>query len=210
MRGIAVAAGLLVLCIGHVQANEDTEQSEPWWSGGTGGVVFNYDGDALDLTSYQAGVGVKVQKDDVGNRLHGDLFFSEQNSTFEIGFGYTRERHLVSGIVEPYLGFTVRTQLVRRKTEYGEDNWTVNYSVPLAAGPVLGVELRPVEFLGIFAEYELIASIGTELIRTAAAGAVETETNVDIFVDTAMGNAGRVGVVVYFPLEFLSRDQAEE
>lgn len=168
-----------------------------------GGIIFNYSGSSIDVTSYQGGIGLKLQRGEIGNRFHGDLAFSVRSNVIDIGFGYTREQHLVAGIAQPYIGWTTRAQIVRRRTETDVDNWQVDITVPIAIGPVLGVELRPNDFLGIFAEYEIVGSIGLEIDRSSSNGNVQSASDYDVFIDAGLGNNGRVGMVVYFPVGFL-------
>lgn len=201
-----VALAVSIVAAGVTAQPAEDEEAPPWWQGGTGGIVFNYAGSSINLESYQGGLGFKLQKAEIGHRIHADAFFALDSNIIDLGIGYTRERHLHSGIAEPYLGFTVRTQIVRRRNELGGDSWQSTISIPLAVGPVLGVELRPTEFLGIFAEYELIASASAEITRSSEGG---TDTQFDAFADAAMGNNGRIGLVVYFPLDFLARDRAD-
>lgn len=198
IKAVLTTVAFTVIAAAAVSAQDEA----PWWDGGTGGVIFNYSGASIDLENYQGGIGVKFQREEVGHRLHGDFFVGLSSNIIDVGLGYARERHLASGIAQPYVGFTARTQLVLRVTN-PDSGLLIDASLPIAAGPILGVELRPAEFLGIFAEYELVGSISVDV---TGIGGESSQSDFDFFIDAAMGNQGRIGVVVYFPLDFLERE----
>jgi hypothetical protein len=96
---------------------------------------------------------------------------TDTSSTF-FGLGAAFEYHLVTGRVSPYTGALVGVGIIPDPSE-----------VRFTLGGLLGVELRVMQALGLFAEYSLRMSI------------------VDPFFSIVLGagNNAAIGVVVYLP-----------
>ncbi len=144
------------------------------------GLIFNiWDlGDVSSADGLSSGLGVKYWLGDK-MAIRGLLdFLYDRNSTADttdtfFGLSGAFEYHLVSGRVSPYAGGLVSVRI------QGGD--TSNLGLLLAG--LFGVELRVMDVLGLFAEYQL--------------GMFIDEPVTQIFIGA--GNNAMFGVVVYLP-----------
>ena len=101
----------IIICMGfsYLYSQDESEPSSldpeakkgfpPW------GFIFNTNNLLLDIESYQAGVGVKVLRDNnVAHRYLADLFYSSSSKTFSGTLGLTYEKHFKPGRLSPYWG----------------------------------------------------------------------------------------------------------
>ena len=206
MRKKIVLIVIIFFCIGfsYVYSQDDGESSEiplieekipSQW-----GFIFNTNNLLLDIDSYQAGVGIKVLRDDnVALRLLGDLFYSYSANTFSTTLGVTFEKHFKPGRVSPYWGGFVEAGYIGNKDEvFASDDWTQDNTYPLSMGAVLGAELFILEFISVFAEYSLYVR-GTISSTTTNTGGVETSTDPELnfSIDSGIGNNSSLGIVIY-------------
>lgn len=161
------------------------------------GFVFNTDSILFDVESYQAGLGAKIRVGPGAWRPFADVFFSTVSSTFSLGLGAAYERHLKPGRVSPYVGGLLNVDFLHKMTATDADNWTRNIDLAFTGGALAGVEFFILQNLSIFAEYNLAANLQLGIDTTSAAGTVTTTTDLAFTLDSKIGNAGKLGVVVY-------------
>jgi hypothetical protein len=146
------------------------------------GLIFNIwdlGGDAAYSDGLSTGLGLKYWLADK-MALRALLEFGYANpgagtTTTVFGLSGAFEYHFVKGRVSPYTGGLVGieiTAVTGNPTDLG-----------LVLGALLGVEVRVLESLGLFAEYNLRLYLNEPVFN----------------VDLATGNAGQIGVIVYLP-----------
>ncbi len=143
----------------------------------TPGIVFNLSQDLRGLDSSPDGVSVKLAFGASALRLRASAEWASASGAFSAGGGLTYEYHFAWGTVSPYVGAFADAQ-------YVWDGVSVPV-LPASAGAVAGIEIFPFPFLSIFAEYE------------AAVDLTVTPSQVTGTAALKLGNASRVGVVVY-------------
>ena len=177
----------------YADEEEKVEETPPW------GFIFNTDNLFMDIESYQAGVGIKLLKEDnKALRLLADLFYSNSANTLSMTLGVTMENHFHPGRVSPYWGWFVQAGFLSQKSEVDTDNWTRNSSFPVSAGGVLGVEFFILEFLSVFAEYSAVFSGTLTTSSTSTAGVVsKADPEFSFSLDTGIGNESKLGITIY-------------
>lgn len=173
LRKCLIVTGLVLLLAFGVTLSAGAQQQKL-------GLVFNlWDiGDVSSADGLSTGLGVKYWLGDK-MAIRGLLdFLYDRNSaadTTDTFFGVSGalEYHLVSGRVSPYVGGLVSVRI------QGGD--TSNLGLLLAG--LFGAELRVMDVLGLFAEYQLGVFVDEPVTR--------------IFVGA--GNNAAFGVVVYLP-----------
>jgi hypothetical protein len=148
------------------------------------GVIFNTDGLLLGLKDYQAGVGLKIGWGKVGLRGLFAFTINGSSQTFAGDLGLTVEYHLVPGPVSPYVGASITGGYITQTN--------ISSTLSFSAGAVAGVEVFILDFLSVFAEYSLVASL------TNTTDLQSTQSTFDYLVNTAMGNSAQIGIVIYF------------
>jgi hypothetical protein len=96
-------------------------------------------------------------------------------STMDIGLSAAYEYHFVKGKVSPYTG-GIAGLLIETQTGMGTN-------MIIYLGGLLGAEVRILDFLGLFAEYNLRLTVDEPGVNFAL----------------GLGNAGQIGVIVYLP-----------
>ncbi|NOY09119.1 MAG: hypothetical protein GXP33_09790 [Spirochaetes bacterium] len=194
MKKRSVILLILILCIGFSNLFAEEGKKHPW------GLIFNTNDLLLDIKSYQAGVGVKIF---LGNstaaRFLGDIFYATNANSFSATFGATFEKHFKQGRVSPYWGGFLDAGFISQKSEIiNPDNWTRNISYPISSGGVFGVEFFILDFLSVFAEYNL-SFTGTITSSTISVDGEETSTNPELTysIDSGIGNNSSLGIVIY-------------
>jgi len=197
---------IIIFCIGfsyvYSQGEDDStelpiieEKAITQW-----GFIFNTNNLLLDIESYQAGVGFKVLRDNnVALRLLGDIFYSYNANTFSATLGVTYEKHFKPGRLSPYWGGFLEAGYMGQKSEgINSDNWTMNNTVPVSLGAVLGAEFFIMEFLSIFAEYSLsIDGLITSTSTSVDGDVTKTDPELNFSIDSGIGNSSSLGIVIY-------------
>ena len=143
------------------------------------GIIFGFQ-DLLNPKDfedgYQTGVGVKAWLSDSSALrvlLRFQLIPTTDPSTSHFGLGAAYEHHFVQGTVSPYLGAFAGTSVV---TDGGGS------TVDLYFGGIFGGEMKLLDYLNIFGEYNLIFTV-----------------NDDGFgIDFGTGNNAHFGFILYF------------
>jgi hypothetical protein len=162
------------------------------------GFIFNTNSILLEVESYQAGIGMKFGDDNLSVRGLLDIYYIHSASLFTIDLGAAIEYHFITGIISPYFGGFIKVGFTSIYSEIDADNWTHNYSIPISAGPLLGVEIFPFPFLSIFAEYNIEARFSIGIDQVNSSGTVTQTNNFDFLIDSKIGNNSKLGIVVYF------------
>ena len=163
------------------------------------GLIFNINDILLDIESYQNGLGVKhFISDKFAYRVSLDFSYADSSDTLILNLGNSIEYHPIKGRVSPYIGGFLDVGLIRYKIITDADNWTKVTTIPLSAGPILGVELYIFNFLSLFAEYSMTVSYTTTFTRQSVAGTVTDDTDSDFGTEIGIGNNSKIGVVLYF------------
>jgi hypothetical protein len=197
VRGAVLAVVALVIVAATAGA-EDTSgygifgQAKP-----AIGFIFNTDSILFDIESYQAGFGAKIRLGPAAWRPFADVFFSTISSTFSLGVGAAYERHLQPGRISPYVGGLVNLDSILQQNTTDAANWTRNINLAFTAGALAGVEFFILRNVSIFAEYNLAANLQVGIDSTSAASVVTTTADVAFTLDSKIGNAGKLGVVIY-------------
>ena len=160
------------------------------------GMIFNVNGLTLDFDSYQGGLGAKIAKDNIAFRLMLDLFYSNSSNAFSLDLSTCFEYHFLDGPISPYLGAYLSAGYAVQ--EFTEGTVTSIRSIPLAVGPVFGMEVFIFDFLSLFAEYAVEFELNISTMEQSIAGSKSSETDSTFVIDTAMGNNSKLGIVLYF------------
>ena len=220
MRKKVVLIVIIIFCMGfsYLYSQDKVESSElpvieeksiPGW-----GFIFNTNNLLLDIESYQAGVGIKVLRDDnVALRLLGDLFYSYSANSFSATLGVTYEKHFKPGRLSPYWGGFLEAGYIGQKSEgINSENWTMNNTFPVSVGAVLGAEFFIMEFLSVFAEYSLsIDSLITSTSTSVDGDVTKTDPELNFSIDSGIGNSSSLGIVIYLDdvITFEQKDKKE-
>lgn len=176
----------------------------------TMGFILNAPNLLLDVDAYQGGLGLKFRSPRAGLRLLASLGYESGAGAFETGFGLTYERPFFTGRVTPYWGLAAGLGFESERVEADEDNSTQVQVFSLEAGGVLGAEVLVVDFLSVFAEYQLGFGLASTAIEQRVDGELEEASSRNVFFGAGMGNKGAIGIVVYLrPLGVLGRADAE-
>lgn len=163
------------------------------------GFIFNTSNILLDIESYQAGVGAKVLLNESSAlRILIDGYYTSSSKTFSSAVGLAYESHFRKERVSPYWGGYLEAGFTSQKAEIDSDNWTQNITVPISAGPILGVEFFILEFLSLFAEYNLELTGTITSVSTSTAGVVtKSDPDFSYSIDTGIGNEAKLGIIIY-------------
>ena len=189
------------LLLGGLLTAEDQnigEKMKPAMGTRNMGLIFNTTNILMDLDSYQGGFGFKGSLEKYELRSMADFLFRNNPNAFAINFSFALEEHFMPGRISPYLGGILGAGFIYLKTEVDANNWTQVFTFPLSLGGLLGVEVFIFEFLSLFVEYNLAASVGLNINRTSSAGVITTDFTFDYSLDLGMGNQSKIGMVIYF------------
>jgi hypothetical protein len=186
-----------VYCEEKKPANEDEDVFSQ--NAKKAGIIFNVSNILLDVESYQGGIGFKwFFKDTLAYRGSFDFGYSDSSSALHITLGNTLEYHFVLGRVSPYVGAFLNFGYTRYEEEFDSSSWSKVKSIPISAGPVLGVEVSIFQFLTIFAEYRLSFEYNHTTVYQYVDTSESQEKESSFNVSTGLGNDAKIGVVVYF------------
>jgi hypothetical protein len=151
----------------------------------------------LDVESYQGGLGAKFGLRRLALRTFLDLELAPTAEAYAIGAGVALEKHFLPGPVSPYWGGVVQLGFSSLTTTIDSQNWDQDLIVPLRLGAILGVELFILEFLSIYVEYEAALVPTLTVSRSSVGGVVSSDSQLDISLQTGLGNQSMIGVVIY-------------
>jgi hypothetical protein len=148
------------------------------------GIIFSTSDILLGLESYQQGLGAKIGWGKLFLRGLFDFTINGSTQSFEIDGGATLEYHLIPGPISPYIGASTSLGYAKQGN--------VTSSVSFSFGALAGVEVFILDFLSVFAEYE-VAALLSDTTETQT-----SQSTFDYLVNTRMGNNAMLGVVIYF------------
>jgi hypothetical protein len=148
------------------------------------GIIFNASDLLLNLESYQAGFGVKFGMDKFCIRGLFDFAANGSANALGVDLGATAEYYLVPGPISLYIGGLVSGGYIVA----GSTSSTVSFSL----GAIAGVEVFIMDFISVFAEYELAADFSNTTDLQSS------QSTFDYLVSTRMGNNAKLGIVIYF------------
>ncbi len=148
------------------------------------GIIFNINNPLQNLESYQGGLGIKAMFGEHAVRTLVNISFDSTAGSFAVNLGAAYEYHLFPEPVSPYLGLAAKAGYMRQ-----DSNVAV---VPISAGAVLGAEIFILDFLSVFAEYEVSFSASWLTDLTSSV------TTTNYWLSTGLGNDGKIGIVLYF------------
>ena len=162
------------------------------------GFMFNAPNLLFDIDSYQGGVGARLRYPDFGIRALLSMAYGSTNSAIKAraGIVYTRSFH--PGRVEPYWGVGVSGGFDRERLGTDPDNYTEVDVLSGSAVAVLGAEVFVLDFVSVFAEYEVYADLNRTTIRQAVGGVVtdgDPTTTFGFGLD--IGNEAAIGITIY-------------
>lgn len=167
--------------------------------------LFSTSDISLDLEGYEGGLGLKWKYNNLALRTSAHLLldYSTDNDagTSEQGWGLgtTFEWHFKDGRVSPYTGFGLCYDHTNEKIQVDSANWTEDIMDTLTFGPILGGEIKVLDNLSIFAEYQLGMIFEWPTYKTTTDNDTVTEkADEGWLLDLGLGNQGMLGLVVYF------------
>ncbi len=163
----------------------------------TPGIIFNTSNILLDLKEYQSGVGIKLRGEDASIRGLFSISYESSNDEFDTNIGITYERPFFAGRVAPYWGIAGKVGFNLDKDETDSDNWMNTTSITGNLSAVFGTEVYLYEFLSVFAEYNLGASVSRVKVLQSSSGTETENTNINFSIGTELGNEASLGVVIY-------------
>jgi len=177
-----IVAGLVLLLLGVALA-AGAQGKKMDLGGQRLGIIFNVPNILMDVESsndgMMAGLGLKYWLKDK-TALRGLLEFTLLNpgagtTTTTFGLSGAFEYHFVKGKVSPYTGFLAGIEI---------QSVTGNpVTLGLILGGMLGAEVRVLDYLGLFAEYNLRMQYSDPAFNLIL----------------VMGNNASIGVIVYLP-----------
>lgn len=170
-------------------------------------VLFNVPNLLMGVEEYQGGIGVKITKEKWHLRLMLDLLLDidgENPGTdvddFDYGLGAAAEYHLSDGKISPYLGLGLSFLHDSDKSVTDSDNWSKDYWNTLSLGPILGTEVKIMENVSLFAEYQLsLDFVGSGNTTNTAGTKTKTANDLQWQLGLDLGNQALIGVAVYLP-----------
>ncbi len=148
------------------------------------GAIFNTSNLLFGLESYQAGLGAKIGWGKLDLRGLFDFTINGSSQSYAVDLGTTVEYHFIPGPVSPYVGASVSLGYMTQSN--------ITSAVTGSLGAVAGIEVFILDFLSVFAEYEVAADL------TDTTDLQTSQSTFDYLINTRMGNNASLGVVIYF------------
>ena len=163
------------------------------------GIIFNTSNLLMDIDSYQGGFGGKLLFPDYALRLMVNLgYHTTPTDRIELASGVVFEKQIfMNGRVNPYAGVLTEIGFSYDRWEADSDNWTRLKTLTAGVGGILGVEVFILDYLSVFAEYELSARLGWTAKSQNLGGIASDSSKLNYEVVTGLGNRSFIGVVVY-------------
>ena len=201
---LVLAIGLLVpLAAQDVEAPPEAEAdlaegTEPSAPERTRGLLFSTNNILLDIGTYGTGFGMVLHTQENAIRASLSGFASNSSSTLTMELGGAWVNYVRSARVSPYWVVSGSTGFLTQNSETDPDNWTRDITLLGTVGAGFGAEFFLLEFLSLFAEYQLVANF-TRSQTTDSVGGTATpgEAVWTYFVQTELGNSSRLGIAVY-------------
>lgn len=171
------------------------DQTDPW----TMGVLFSADNILLDIGTFGSGVGIIARRPNSAIRGSVSGFFtnSADMRTMELGgawVSYTRNER-----ISPYWVIAGSAGFLSLRTEIDDQNWTESVDLYGSVGGGFGAEFFLLDFLSVFAEYQLSVDLSREVTTETVAGqSTESDPDWSYTIQTEVGNSSRLGIAVYF------------
>jgi hypothetical protein len=179
------------------------ESGERILKGFTPGIIFNTSNLLMDISGYQSGFGMKFRGNSFSLRTLLSLGYDSSTEVLDATLGAALEKPFFTGRVTPFWGFSV-------EGGYVEDEGDMFDSTTLSAkvAALLGVEVYILDFLSVFAEYELGASVSRVEVDQDAGGGSDSTNHA---FGTGLGNDASIGIVIYLEKhEIASGEEAAE
>ncbi len=165
------------------------ESGERIWKGFTPGIIFNTSNLLMDISGYQSGFGMKFRGEHFSLRTLLSMGYDSSTEVLDTTIGVALEKPFFTGRVTPFWGFSL-------EGGYVEDEGDMFDSTTLSAkiAALLGVEVYILEFLSVFAEYELGASVSRVEVDQDSGGGSDSTNHA---FGTGLGNDASIGIVIY-------------
>lgn len=173
----------------------------------TAGFIFNTSNILLDLEEYQSGVGFKLRGEDASLRGLFSVSYESGNDEFDSNLGITYEKPFFSGRVSPYWGIAGKVGFNLDKDNYDTDNLVNTTTITGNLSAVFGTEVYIFEFLSVFAEYNLGASVSRANVVQNSSGTETENTTTNFSIGTELGNEASLGVVIYLEKRDIEKKQ---
>lgn len=161
------------------------------------GFIFNTSNLLLDLNTYQGGVGIKLLYPDYALRVSAGGGYTGSSERLELTTGLTFEKPFYTGRVTPYWGGVLLLEFSKEGSEDDTNDWEIVQGFEGNLGGILGVEFFILDFLSVFAEYELTAGLAWSGASQSTGGTVTESGSTNFAVTTGLGNNASLGVVIY-------------
>jgi hypothetical protein len=188
ITGIALAC-ILAFCLGPAALHAQSKPPEPTQKLALPqgpydiGVIFNTSNILLGLESYQAGLGAKIGRGDMAIRGVLDIVLNGSSGSFSAKAGAAYQYYPTPGTIRPYLGGSLALGFMHQRDVISMGT--------LSIAPIAGIELFPLDFLSVFAEYAVTLDLSLSKDLTTSL------TSFDYLLDTGLGNNSRIGIVIY-------------
>ena len=193
-RAIVVAVLLLATGVASAFGQEDAETAPDR----TLGILFSTSSIIMDIGTYGTGAGLAWYQPENAIRAFGSGFASNASSTVTLEAGLARVSYFGHARVSPYSIVSGSAGLLTQKAEIDEENWTRTTTLNATAGLGLGAEFFILDFLSVFADYQLLADVSRVRTSESVAGTVtDGEPTWNYVIQTALGNSSRLGVAIY-------------
>lgn len=171
----------------------------------TYGIIFNIGNILEGVESYQGGVGLKYDREQIHWRFLLDLYYDYGSNLFSSSIGASREYPLTADIISPYFGYNISTGFTYNKNESYDQK---EFTIPVNLSALFGCTWQLTDFLSVFAEY----SLGIEYIFSSIISPyLEDEIESNIIINTGLGNSGKIGIIIYFKdMEHIERKDKEK
>lgn len=178
------------------------------------GFIFNTESIFIDLESYQAGIGLKMRdfiyNEKIKCNLRSLLFLSFNHffNDYSVKFGLAAEFPLIRDQrLVPYWGLFADVEYSYLFVETSETTSIAETRIPVSFGGMVGAELFLIEYVSLFAEYNLVGYLLNTIIEVTDPAIPEEEagatSSMDFKLRTEIGNKGMIGIVIYFkPVKF--------
>ena len=190
---------LTLLAVTFLTAAQETGEmeGEPEKKEFIPGLIFNTSNLLLDLNAYQGGAGVKLLYSEHALRFSAGAGYIGADSRLEITAGAVYEKPFYTGRVTPYWGGVLLAGYSREGAENDSDYWEIIQGFEASLGGILGVEFFLMDYLSVFAEYELAAGLAWSQVSRNAGGTLTKNGTTNFTAATGLGNNASLGVVVY-------------
>ena len=195
-RAATIGLALLFFLVGLTPAfGQDDAKPAPER---TLGILFSTSNILMDIGTYGTGVGLGWYRPENAIRAFGSGVASNSSSTLTTEAGVARVGYLDQARVSPYWIVSGSAGFLTQKSETGPDNWTRTTTLNATAGMGLGAEVFILDFLSVFADYQLLADVSRAQTRESVGGAVtQGEATWTYVIQTALGNTSRLGLAIY-------------